>query len=372
MKILVLTDDSISFSHGTGAVLLKILRDQPPENLAHGYLNRISEPALEHAFQIDADAEATNGPAAVKCFWKKFKAINFKPDLIYANFYGLRGIRILHAITIHITDLPPIIQHFHDLRLDTSGELLSLLNSMQKWLARIWALTPHMASFIEAHITRPVDVFITFCAPLPAKIRTHHRPLGPDFRAVMLGNIWLPRVVGDLRRAWKNITCTTPGLGPIKWFSHPFALKNIMQNGQVPGNEIRHMGFAPDLEDVLSEADLAIVPFNRKSPPENDYARFSLPSRLSELTMAGLPIFALACPDTTVWNFVHDNRIGKCACPMNPVRLEETLLQFMQGRGSREIYGHNAFIMASTEFDIKKLTRKYFDEFYAVKNIYVS
>lgn len=365
MKILLLTDDAISFSHGTGAVLLKILGNHPPSELAHGYLNRVSDPALEQAYQIHTDPDAIDRLPVIDRFWRQLAAIKFQPELIYANFYGLRGLRILHALLTRAPYLPPVIQHFQDLRPDSAGELLMLLRTMQPKLTRIWALTPTMARFLETQIGRQVEVFISFGAPLPARPRTIYRAFGPDFKAVMLGNVWLPEVVEDLRRAWRHLIMNRPGLGPIQWFGHPFALNHILQNGQVPGDEIRPMGFAPNLEDALVGADLAILPFNRKEPPENNYARFSLPSRLSELTMAGLPVFALACSGTTVWDFIHINRIGRCACPMNPARMSELLMEFAMDQDARTACGRNALSLAYAEFDIEKLRRKYFNAFYA-------
>ena len=357
LKLLVLTDDPISYSHGTGAVLLKILQKQKDENIVHGYLHAVSKPIPTNSFIIPKAQDSPQESA--KAILQQLRERDFHPDIIYSNFYGVTGLRILSSLFEQAADLPPVIQHFHDLRIEGDDDFLPLLRSIQHRIARLWVLTSRMAKRLEKEVDKPVEVFSSLCAAATTCFKTEHFDFGPGFKGVMLGNIWQASLVLDVRLAWRTLRQAMPGLGPLSWYSHPFSLESLKRSGQDIGSEIEHCGFAPDLAAVLKDADLAIVPFNQSDSPDNDYDRFSFPSRLSELTMAGLPVFALACPGTTIWEFIHKTGIGRCACPADAPGVSRTLEEFAFDREAREACGRRARELALVEFDQDVLSARY-------------
>jgi len=61
---------------------------------------------------------------------------------------------------------------------------------------------------------------------------------------------------------------------------------------------------------TLAAADLALVPFSRGDEPASDYERYSMPSRLTELAAAGVPVFGLTGPATPLAEYLAEKRIG--------------------------------------------------------------
>jgi hypothetical protein len=99
-----------------------------------------------------------------------------------------------------------------------------------------------------------------------------------------------------------------------------FDIARLIECVGVIGPEIEYAGFLDGQEmiDALMEADLALVPFNVTASAEHDYARYSLPSRLTELVAVGVPILCIASADTPVARYLSQNRVGVTGDTQNP------------------------------------------------------
>ena len=121
---------------------------------------------------------------------------------------------------------------------------------------------------------------------VPAQYKTEHREFDTDFTALMVGNIWRPDLLEDLSQAWDWAGKELGELRPIEWLCHPRAVESLRGAGIDLGSHIRYIGYLPEAEfqEKLRDADMSIILLNREAHPETDYARFSLPSRISDGT----------------------------------------------------------------------------------------
>jgi hypothetical protein len=135
----------------------------------------------------------------------------------------------------------------------------------------------------------------TFSCLITLTFKQDHRNVGADFTAVMLGNSHMPWVLDRLRAVWPEVR-RQHGVGPIRWFAYPTSVLYVERAGVRVGPDIEYFGYLSDrvLHEHLCAADLAIIPFNIADEPEYGYARYSIPSRLTEFLNAGLPVFAAA------------------------------------------------------------------------------
>ena len=137
----------------------------------------------------------------------------------------------------------------------------------------------------------------------------------PVVRRIILGNSHMPHVLHHLRNVWEKLEASVEGLRPIQWYAYPTSVTYVKKAGVTFEPQIEYCGFLNDdvLHEQLCEADFAIVPFNIHDKPEYPYARFSIPSRITEFVNAGLPIFAAAGKKTEACRFISGNGVGKCA-----------------------------------------------------------
>ena len=143
----------------------------------------------------------------------------------------------------------------------------------------------------------------------------------------MLGNIWLSQAAKYLRRVWAQIQAEIPGLPSIEWYGDPKSVGRVVRQVGSVEPEIVPKGFVddPTLYDILSDSDLAIIAFNLSDKLEHDYARYSLPSRLTELAACGVPIFCIASPATPLARYICDTQIGVVASAEDERQLTSTL-----------------------------------------------
>ena len=162
----------------------------------------------------------------------------------------------------------------------------------------------------------------------------------------------------DVRRLWRYAQARIPGLGPIEWIGHPNQVERC-EKAKVEFNpEVKYVGFKERLHESLVEADLAIVPLNPGAAPENSYTRYSIPSRLTEMAMAGLPIYCVAGPGTATRRFVEERRMGLCGNGSEGQAFFQRFWELLGDRDLRARLGSRARQVAETEFDLESYRKQ--------------
>lgn len=389
-NIIVLTDVCISTAHGTGTTLLRHFAGYPAEKLLNIYWLTTGEPGFQNNVPVPIKVEQIRTESIPARLWRRIikyiplsnhpsvqvsppsrlditmppirpliEQQGFKPDIIYANCFGLHGLTVLAQLIQEYEGKLPVIQHFHDYQRYTEQQQLEdLLRTLSPHLHDVWALTPALAEEMTRVISREVKIVNTFRGDVPAQYKNQHYEFSQEFRAVIMGNIWLPALAHDLCEAWQWIGEALGGIQPIQWFCHPESIAYVPKygNGREVGPEIQYGGFfqGEALQEKLRQADISIIPFNREETPENDYARFSLPSRITETASAGLPMFVAAGSKTGTARYVTQHGIGVCAAPSNKEHFREALITFIKDQQLRAECGRRARTLAEQEFDIKK------------------
>ncbi|NEO46636.1 MAG: glycosyltransferase [Moorea sp. SIO4A3] len=388
-NVLVLTDCCISMNHGTGTSLLRHFSAYP-ENLG---LNVYSFQGGEPAFQqycrirpkllpgllmkgvVKSGISQLNGfrnQLEILSFQKslrnKIEQSGFIPDIIYSTCYGFRGFIMLSKLASEYGSNMPIIQHFFDYQRHDNEAMSTLLKQLSPAITEVWSLTETMAEEVAEQMERPVELVRIFNCDLPETYKQTHRELTPDFKAVMVGNCWIPELLLDVRNAWHYLMEKISGLKPIRWYGHPATIAKLRKNKVQIEPEIEYVGFLPthDFFRQLQKADMAIIPFNREAIPENDYARFSLPSRITEMASVGLPIFCAAGPQTEIQRYIESKNIGVCSLPSNIEQFQNDLFCFMQNKEQRAFFGMNARKLAIDEFDIRQYQAWFYKKLTAV------
>ena len=195
---------------------------------------------------------------------------------------------------------------------------------------------------------------------LPERSKYAHRPAGPEFRCVITGNFWQDRLVHVVARAWGLAQDAIPGLAPIDWYCHPHSVARVEAAiGKLP-REIRPVGrFMPEAEllEQLAEADLAILPFNASAEPEDDYSRYSIPSRLTELFATGLPVLCIAGNRTPVARYLAGNELGVVCGGEDEAELARRLIGLLHDIDARRRLGFAARRFAQTHFQLEPFQR---------------
>ena len=151
---------------------------------------------------------------------------------------------------------------------------------------------------------------------------------------------------------------------PIRWYCHPATIADLKARRIQIEPEIMYAGFVPITHFLqqLQQADLGIVLFNREVVPENDYARFSLPSRMTEMATVGLPIFCAAGPETETKRYIESKGIGVCSLLSDSQQFRLDLLNFVQDSHRRSLCGMNARQLAINEFDLASYQRWFYQK----------
>ena len=380
-RVLLVAHQSISLAHGTGAVLLRHFADYDPSKLANIYLDHYAEASIACRVLAKGLPPAPAVPLGwhgwpvrlinrglrpmrfrlTRCGLPRYEPIRpqleslgFRPDVIYGNCYGVHDLSLLLQLASEYGGDIPVIQHFHDYQRDGAGDFYRVVGKLLPYCDRIWALAEGMAEDLRERFRRPVEIMSTFKADVPPDFKRDHRPLDRAFRAVIVGNVYRPRVFDDIRQVWRFAQQQVPGLGPIRWIGHPAQVKRCAAAKVEYGPEVEYVGFVEKLHEELMRADAAIVPLNQDAIPQHDYERFSIPSRITEFALAGMPIFCIAGPGTETRRFVEHHGIGLCSNGSEGARFAEQFWNFLYSRDLRAQLGLQARRFGENDFDLKR------------------
>ena len=347
--VLILTFEAIDSSHGTGILLQRYFRDFPPERLCNLCLARHGEAWLSNTILLRPGASVQEDAAALH---QELTSRDFRPSLIYATAFNENDLALLEAALAALPPRIPVIQHFMDYTPHDHAAFDQAFNQLAPRVDEVWALAEGMARELARRYRRPVAHVGALHQVPPSSAKETYAESGPDFRAVMLGNVWRPHAMAFVRKVWAHCRLSIPDLPAIAWHVHPMRAQALLETGQELGDEIVWRGFYEDeaLQERLRGADLAIVPFNSEATATEDYARFSLPSRLTELCGAGLPIALLASPDTEPAHLLAQHDCGATFTGPEAAHVAEELVVLIRDRARREHLGRRARRIAETVF----------------------
>jgi len=378
-RILVFSEECVSASHGTGAIFLRNFSRYPADRLCNAFIGTPHDPGLVHTIDLNSARWRTGWrerfaaiptqfrnltvrhggrphtlPVSRSAIARALRALPFAPALLYAICYGAEGLATLLAVAAALPGRTPLLVHFHDFWPSTSASFAPLLRRLGPRIAAAWAVSRPIARFIQEATGQTCLIDPGFHLELPEVYKTLHRAAGPDFRVVVLGNIWSPDLLLDLKAVWRWCQARRPALGPVQWYCHPHGVKQLRAAGHTPEPELREMGFlrGGELSAMLAETDLALIPFSRDLQPATDYERYSMPSRVTELAAAGVPIFGLTGPSTPLADYLGEKDIGRHAPAAHIETAGRALLALIDDRTLRETLGRRARALAETEFPL--------------------
>jgi glycosyltransferase involved in cell wall biosynthesis len=370
--LLILTDDCVSPSHGTGAALLRQLKEFPPAKLPHGYLNRKGDPFLPRSYHVDPKrnrpgswwrglpGQSPEVPPHPGCSTREFLDAVLSDsapiDLVYSCVFGETGLRWLSDILDRLPPGTPAVHHANDFLYDRQKIFENLLRKLSPRIAEFWAIGQKLAEEVERITGREAVLMTPFQCDIQPDWKQAHREFGSDCKAVMLGNSHMPFVLHHLRNVWSEVGKECPGIQPIQWYAYPSSVSYVEDAGVAFGPEIEYAGFLDErtLHEQLCSADFAIVPFNIHDEPEYHYAEFSIPSRITEFVNAGLPIFAAAGTGTEACRFITENEIGLCKAIADEEAFTESLLRFAHDTEGRKRMGAHNRRFSESECDIRR------------------
>lgn len=369
-NILILTTGCLSLAHGTGARLLNQFADYPPERLWNVFAGPQGEPAL--AQHLWVRKYPTGWRSELRRWRRKLLQIHprnrgmdvretrhhlnrnkWHPDLIYATCLCLDDLEILYSILQQYQFTIPVVQHFLDWHPD-DARVVPLVQKLNPYLHHVWALTEAMQKDISQILGRSVPVVSIFHCDIPTVYKQYHPPYDGNFRAVIIGNCGYTEILDDLAQAWRILRDEFPELQPIHWYAHPRSFQCLEEREYPLPPEIQYRGFIPETELMakLSSYDLALIPFNRSDTPESFYARYSSPSRMTELASVGLPLCLLAGEGTTAAQYVQKNGLGIVVNPSDHQGLTTTLKQLLKHQELRRELGQKSRRFAESNFNV--------------------
>lgn len=386
-NLLIQSHLPISLAHGTGAVLIKQLAEYPRAKMANIFAFPYGEAWLEKSLRLLKDdnpktrvihaaiqiRQALRGERAVDGYYYKHVAkglakLRFSPEVLYAN-------PAKHENLSSITELRkyyqiPTIIYFQDytfeLGEDFYRELKKVLSDRQT--KEIWALTPEIASEIENKTGIAAKVVNNQHIEIGSQKKTQFNAFGENFKTIIMGTIYSVEIVEFLKRLWSVMKESLPELSPIEWFAHPKAIKRIKEKIETEP-EIQYRGFlqGEELNKKLLSADLTIIPVNVGRKAEDSIAQYSLPSRISELAVLGVPMFVIASPDTATARYIQRTGIAVCESADDLEACKSKIVEFMKNQTMREAFSQKAREYAEKNLDIKRYREELYHKFVELK-----
>ena len=379
-NVILLTDHLISFAHGTGASLLRHFAEYPKNKLLNLYLfdrgtarlarNIRCEPrrSIKYLFRLTYSLRNPIQARTVRDrldrfafssahLRKQIELLDFVPDVIYSVGCTNPAFELLFSLVHAYKGKVPVIHHFLDYLRYGSHVPDTVMQRLSPHLTEIWSLTENLSQEMKPLLERDIQIVRVLKCDIRPSYKTEHHEFNSDFKVVMTGNCWLPNLLSDISTAWRWVGEQLGGIGPIDWLCHPDSIAHVKKRGVQIGSEIQPRGhYLPEEQfyQELQQADMTIIAFNRELIPEGDYARFSLPSRITELANVGLPMFVAAGPQTETERYVKRTGIGVCALASNVDLFRKSLLDFIKNRELRAKCGMNARQLAVDEFDIQQ------------------
>ena len=388
MKLALVTDSVVARSHGTGNLLIRLLEGgpvsvsafhpgpatSPPDFPSFAVTGRKTAAGVRDALRRRLPGfirGAVPSPGSIRRWRyspdaKAARHLN-DADIVLVVVHTADGLRFAHDLVASLSAPKPVVLWFMDLvvaREDIGDPRRSLPLFEQ---ARIWAfnsrircglaeLFPERRQEIEQHR------FLGVRLPKPGPKLV--RPLAADTRCVMIGNIWDASVLPLLDAVWQR-ACALHGTQLIlRWFAPPEAFERLA--GAALGRGLRYEGHAGNLEEVLRQADAAIVAFAGPSPEPSLFSRHSFPSRVADYAANGLPVFAICGHHTALADYMNESGAGEYDTAESVEQAATACAQFLTSIPLREKYSRQARKYAESNFDLEQQRSLFTSELAAV------
>jgi hypothetical protein len=320
---LVITHAELSYRHGTGALLIRILQQEKNVIVFHSQSFFDRHDLAFPAFQI------THSGSSGANSRRRIQRILFGSNvaqILCVPFYPDEAISALTAQDL--TNAPLVLYIMDDQNIHAQG----ISDRLMEQLVRRSAIRFAISEPLRAAYEQKFGCAFFLLPPVidPLLFSSADREFPPEFppnsppRGVMIGNLWNAALI-------TRFTETVRGSGlQIKWYGNagkPFIDLDQAELAQA-GIHLKSLVPEKELIDELRKADYAVVPSGMldEADTHNWLAKTSLPSRIVYLmTTANLPILVLGHPDTAAARFVTDLGIGT-VCSYDPNEFATSVL----------------------------------------------
>jgi hypothetical protein len=379
-NILVYSYQALDATHGTGTIFSRNFARYPKHQLQNICLRSTSVPIVERIIELNPELPNSSkrehlrnklvrrlnpaitaltgktllSPIDWTLISKKLSTTVADFDLIYAICHNVRDMIMVKFIKQTFDCRFPLIVHLHDFFPSSHFGMARSLKRLSPDVTEFWAVTASIANYVEKATQRTVSIDPQFYSDISHICKSDYTFTTDFFRPCVLGNIWQPELLRDLKCIWSLAKASLANLQPIAWHCHPSGVDRIRAAGIEPLPEIVPASFlaGSDLAYALASYDLSIVPFSRFKRAHTDYERFSMPSRMTEAACAGLPTLLLAGPDAPLAKYVDEKNIGLSVPASNHEQAAFALCNLGRDQASREAYGRAARRLAEKEFSL--------------------
>jgi hypothetical protein len=301
---LVITHAELSYRHGTGALLIRILKDEP--NVVALYSQTffdghdIDVPAFQVTYR-----ETSIGGASRRI--RDILAGSTIKQILCVPFYPDEALSALAAQ--EITKAPLVLYIMDDQNIHAEGITDQLMKELVNRSSIRFAISEPLRAayeekFGQAFYLLPPVVDPHLFAPADLAYQSVSPPVG-----AMIGNLWSKELVEQFIETVKG-----SGLS-INWYGNAGKPFLQLDPDELAKTGIHLKSLVPEEQLVreLRAADYAVVPGGTLDDKDTHHwlAKASLPSRIIFLlTTANLPIVILGHPETAAARFVTELGIG--------------------------------------------------------------
>lgn len=113
---------------------------------------------------------------------------------------------------------------------------------------------------------------------------------------------------------------------------------------------------------TITSFDLLLLPI---SFIDEDFlfAQYSIPTKLSEYLISGVPVIVIAPKGIALTEFVSTRNCGLCICTTNLAEITKRINHFISDTNLQSIYSENGKTIASSEFEINNVVTKFNEVF---------
>lgn len=390
MRILVITDQAIGPSHGTGALLVRYFKDVPSVTIFNACAQISAEADLKSTVVVPDPSEKYRAAlknlsrlkfiaarrAVSKTFYESLLAEirAFDPDLIWIIVCSRRGIRVARQV-MDLFPRVPCYSSFWDLiqleQLDQPAAKADLMHLSDR--SKILdAISEPLADELTRRIGRSVGVEDFFCADrihTPTQIPTQARRWEPgQANLVMVGNVWLRDAFATLQEVVQLARRMRPEMGDIVWYCHSASLHRLgLSESKMPAG-FTYGGPGVGLSSKLGPGDLCLVPLHGPRTHSEGYSRFSLPSKVTELFSSGVPVFSISGPTMAFARYLEGTGTGVSVSPDSISGAAGVLVQLLADSDKRDRMGQRARDYAQEHFEIDAFRERLLARLRGIRN----
>jgi hypothetical protein len=378
VRLCIVTDQAIGPGHGTGTLLAKYFEKFPPQRLLG--ISPLTSPGANLQWTMLWPNEWSKLRFAIGqllrfrpfAAWKTWSTLTlheaavgrlrqFKPDLLWLVVWSKDGIRAAREIAELCPGVPSYISFWDLIHPDqiegtgASDDLDYLLNRA----VLIDAISEPLAEEIATKTSQPVKVENFFCSDLPGSWRSEHRAPSACLKCVMVGNVWYKDAFDAVAWLLSMVRSSGIRIHDARWLCLEASMERLGLSSDTLPEGITYGGhFSKGLASELAGSDFCLVPIHGIGNGKSGYARYSIPSRVSEVFAAGIPVVAIADPDTAFARFLKRTGAGIAISPSSPTQAMSQLCEFIMSLENRAKMGVAARRYAEQNFEMAGFRRR--------------